>query len=64
MNTRSSINKARMADIGELKALIETIRTDLGAKIDTLVKKLDEKDKKNSRARKQRVFVGREAGLQ
>ena len=46
MNTRSSINKARMADIGELKALIETIRTDLGAKIDTLVKKLDEKDKK------------------
>ena len=44
MITRSKTNI--MATNDELKLLIETIRTDLGSKIDALVKKLDEKDEK------------------
>ena len=46
MNTRARFNKTKMADINELKKLLEDVKRDLGEKIDNLAKKLDEKDLK------------------
>ena len=42
MNTRSS----KMSEINELKALLQSVKEELGSKIDGLVKKLEEKDEK------------------
>ena len=36
-----------MGDVNELKQLLENINKELGAKIDALVAKLEEKDKKS-----------------
>ena len=45
MITRFQSAKKMDDSVAELKTLIETIKTDLGNKIDNLVKKLDDKDK-------------------
>ena len=46
MITRSRIKEIRMGDMNDLKVLIKAIKTVLGGKIDSLCKKLEEKDKK------------------
>ena len=44
MIIRFQVNIKRMGDIHELKKLIKESKTELGEKIDSLVKKLEEKD--------------------
>ena len=40
------ITRSKMANVNELKVLLESIKSKLGDKIDVLVTKLDEKDRK------------------